>query len=160
MGHPPGTLCNQCQSGYYLVASGERRGACEPCGTRVSRKAIALAVLLLCLAAGYLLLRSDLPCARRAKAYFGDEERGRWWREQGKTLWLAAQTFTLFLGLEAVAMPAPFSWLVSAMDFATLGPFAALFFSPCASRFPGGNEKNGSRRRRKNGSRRRRVLFR
>ena len=80
-----------------------------------------------------------LSRVKRVKAYFGemDEEHRRWWKETAKTLWLTAQTCSLFLGVESVTIPAPFSWLVSAMDFVTLGPLASYFFSPCASAFAG-----------------------
>ena len=73
------------------------------------------------------------------KAYFSemDEEHWGWWKETAKTLWLTAQTCSLFLGVESVTIPAPFSWLISAMDFLTLGPLASFFFSPCASAFAG-----------------------
>ena len=83
------------------------------------------------------------------KAYFRDmdEEHRRWWKETAKTLWLTAQTCSLFLSVESVHIPAPFSWLVSAMDLVTLGPLASFFFSPCASSLLGGN-RDGSRRRR------------
>ena len=133
-----------CRGGYYLVASGARRGACEACSSGVSIEAILLVLFLLCcLVAGYLLGRSDLQCVRNVKAYIGDEEHWNWWKEQGKTLWLTAQTCSLFLDVETVAAPAPFSWLVSAMSFVTLGPLAAYFFSPCASSFAGRKSKMG-----------------
>ena len=128
-----GTLCNQCQSGYYLVASGERRGACEACSTG-STKTYALVVILLLIFVVAYPLSQRLSRVKQVKAYFSDmdEEHQRWWKETIKTLWLTAQTCSLFLSVESVTIPAPFSWLVSAMDFVTLGPLASFFFSPCA----------------------------
>ena len=101
----------------------------------MSIETIVLVVLLLAgLAAAFALERSDLPPVQKVKAYFRgmDEEHRRWWKETAKTLWLTAQTCSLFLSVESVHLPAPFSWLVSAMDFVTLGPLASFFFSPCA----------------------------
>ena len=99
---------------------------------------VALLVLLLAaFAAAFVLGRSDLPSVQKVKAYFRDmdAEHKRWWKETAKTLWLTAQTCSLFLSVESVHIPAPFSWLVSAMDLITLGPLASFFFSPCASSF-------------------------
>jgi len=134
-----GTLCNQCQNDYYLVASGERRGACEPCSTASTETIVLVVLLHVILAAVFLIGRSDLPAVQKVKAYFRDmdEEHRRWWKETAKTLWLTAQTCSLFLAVESVTIPAPFSWLVSVMDFLTLGPLASFFFSPCASSFCG-----------------------
>ena len=91
-------------------------------------------VLLLAGLAAALVVGRSLPAVKMLKAYFGDmdEEHQRWWKETAKTLWLTAQTCSLFLGVESVHLPAPFSWLVSVMDFLTLGPLASFFFSPCA----------------------------
>ena len=102
------------------------------------------------LAAAFVLGRSDLPLVQKVKVYFRniDEEHKRWWKETTKTLWLTAQTCSLFLGVESVHLPAPFSWLVSVMDFLTLGPLASFFFSPCASSFCWVEDEGGSRRRR------------
>ena len=130
-------MCNQCRSGYYLVASGKQSGTCAPCSSGMSPGAILglqLGIVLVG-AAAYLLGRSDLACARRVRAYFGEavDQHRRWWEESLRELWLTAQTCSLFLNVAAVHVPAPFSWLVSAMDFLTLGPLAAFFFSPCAS---------------------------
>ena len=109
-----------------------------------------LVVLLHVFLAAILALgRSDLPAVQKVKAYFRDidEEHRRWWKETAKTLWLTAQTCSLFLGVESVHLPAPFSWLVSVMDFLTLGPLASFFFSPCASSFCWVEDEGGSRRR-------------
>mgnify|MGYP004276570423 FL=1 len=97
-----------------------------------------MVILLFLLVVAYPLSQR-LSRVEWVKVYFSemDEEHRRWWKETAKTLWLTAQTCSLFLGVESVAVPAPFSWLISAMDFVTLGPLASFFFSPCASLFAG-----------------------
>ena len=108
----------------------------------MSLEAIALLVfVLLLLFAAYPLWQSDLRCVKKVKTYFGDQEHGHWWSETTRDLWLTSQTCSLFLDVESVAPPAPFSWLVSAMNFVTLGPLAAFFYSPCASCFAGRKSK-------------------
>ena len=111
----------------------------------MSIELIAVVAILLFLLLVVYPLSQRLSRVKRIKAYFRDmdEEHRRWWKETAKTLWLTAQTCSLFLSVESVHIPAPFSWLVSAMDFVTLGPLASFFFSPCASAFAERESKRG-----------------
>ena len=45
---------------------------------------------------------------------------------------MEAQGATQRLVSAQVNIPAPFSWILAALDFLTLQPLASLFFSPCA----------------------------
>ena len=134
-----GRPCEGKERGELARLLGERRGACEPCSTGSTKTYALLAILLFVLLGAYPLSQSDLSRVKQVKAYFRDmdEEHQRWWKETAKTLWLTAQTCSLFLGVESVGIPAPVSWLGSAMDFLTLGPLASFFFSPCASSLAG-----------------------
>ncbi|KAH8075746.1 hypothetical protein JL720_10448 [Aureococcus anophagefferens] len=69
--------------------------------------------------------------AQQQWLYLPSEHR-RWYRETAKTLWLAGQVAVLFLKLEKVDIPRPFSWVVAGLEFVTLEPLTSLFFSPCA----------------------------
>ena len=59
-------------------------------------------------------------------------EEKTWWHDVATQEILMAQQITLFLRVENVEVPAPFSWIVKCFDFLTLQPVASLFFSPCA----------------------------
>ncbi|KAH8069897.1 hypothetical protein JL721_5432 [Aureococcus anophagefferens] len=75
---------------------------------------------------------ATLAKALRVEQLYLPSEHRRWYRETAKTLWLAGQVAVLFLKLEKVDIPRPFSWVVAGLEFVTLEPLTSLFFSPCA----------------------------
>ena len=140
--HSKGMLCNECSAGHYRVASGPEAGKCRSC-REVDLESMAIAsfvVFLVCAVLGSACFKAAFA-NRRARAVLQraadwlhktPAEEKHWWLDVLTTLWLMGQTITLFLRVEAVSVPLPFSWILVALDFLTLQPLASFFFSPCA----------------------------
>ncbi|KAH8065491.1 hypothetical protein JL720_12720 [Aureococcus anophagefferens] len=93
--------CNECERGFY-------RGADGDCLRRVGVALVAFFATAAVLAAGAYAARPYV-----ARVSFGHWD---WWLTTALTLWYAAQSNVIFFKIEELSTPAPFKYVLDALD--------------------------------------------
>ncbi|KAH8070775.1 hypothetical protein JL721_4686 [Aureococcus anophagefferens] len=102
-GHSEGVRCNECERGFYRGADGD----CFACGGS-SVALVAFFATAAVLAAGAYAARPYV-----ARVSFGHWD---WWLTTAMTLWYAAQSNVIFFKIEELSTPAPFKYVLDALD--------------------------------------------
>ena len=86
-------------------------------------------------AAVFLLMRKLTPSMLARMRSNDRAHYASWWLRTLLMIWLMAQTQVIFLRIEDVSIPQPYSWIRRGFEFLTLGPVSEMFFVPCADVF-------------------------
>ncbi|KAH8063109.1 hypothetical protein JL722_2271 [Aureococcus anophagefferens] len=121
-GHSEGVRCNECERGFYRGADGD----CFACGGS-SVALVAFFATAAVLAAGAYAARPYV-----ARVSFGHWD---WWLTTALTLWYAAQSNVIFFKIEELSTPAPFKYVLDALDVLTFAWLKGLLFTPCNALF-------------------------